>query len=175
MTLYTLRWENDTTNQTQVVGSYTTLPDAIEAIEHHWCSITADPNYTCGDYQNSYLCLYAVGVEQLVYSVQCKRHEYNACSVRIGFVSYTANAQHPLLQVLDAKLLEADAPFDNVWGTNTPAVLYILAKRYKQQCSVVYVYPDGTEYPIRVDSDGDFIDEIPDRWCDATYQALFGA
>lgn len=175
MTTYTLEWQNDTTNQTQEVGSYNTLPEAVLGIEHHWHSITADPNYTSGDYANSYLVLYAIGLQQSMYSVQCKRHQHTACYVRIGFVDYEPKAVlHPLLELLEARLQEGDFPELNYWDTNSPAVLYTLAKRYKQQCLVVYVYPDGTEYPIRVDSDGDLIDEIPDQWGDTTYQALFG-
>jgi hypothetical protein len=163
MTTYTLEWQNDTTDQVQEVGRYDTLPAAVTGVEHHWRIIT---NYTCGDYQNSYLCLYAT--DRCLYSVQCAKHQHDACYVKIGFVDYQPTAVlHPLLELLEARLVERN------WNTNSPAVLYTLAKRYKQMCSVVYVYPDGTEFPIRVDFDGDLIDNIPDQWADATYQALF--
>jgi hypothetical protein len=173
MTTYTLNWQNDTTDQVQEVGRYDTLPAAITDFEHHWRSITTDPNYTCGDYENSYLCLYTS--DKCLYSVQCKRHQHDACYVKIGFVDYEPTVVlHPLLELLEARLQESDLPELNYWDTNSPAVLYTLAKRYKQQCNIVYVYPDNTEYPIRVDADGDLIDSIPDQWADATYQALFG-
>lgn len=170
MTLYTLQWQNDTTDQTQQVGSYNTLPEAVKGIEHHYNSICKDPNYTCGAYDDSFLCLYTEGQPNPapLYSLQCVRPVLTATTVYIGFVGFQTT-QHPLLDALEARLVKQET-----WQTNTPAVLYTLLKRYKQQCSVVYVYPDGTEYPIRVDADGDLIDTIPDQWADATYQALFG-
>lgn len=168
MTIYTLQWQNDTTNQVQElgVGQYNTLSKAVNALEYHFHNICKDANYTCGAYDDSFLCLYIEGQTTTfpLYSVQCVRPVLTTTTVYIGFIGFQTT-QHPLLDALEARLVEQEA-----WQTNTPAVLTTLAKRYKLQCSVVYIYPDGTEYPIRVDADGDLIDEIPDCWADADYE-----